>query len=71
MYSKFLLLLTTLVLATTLWTSCDDEPQTCNDCGDPWWYSDVGSIQIVFGVPNDTLNFLPGLSIHNCNGNRH
>ncbi len=57
MYSKFLLPLTTLILATALWTSCDDE-QTCDCIGDP--PRSVGAIQIVIGSPSDTLHFIPG-----------
>lgn len=61
MYSKFLLLLTTLVLASTLWVSCDDEQDAPRPPGPPHYH--VGSIQIVTGVPNDTLYFAPGDSV--------
>ncbi len=61
MYSKLLLLLTTLVLATTLWTSCDDEQDAPRPPRPPHY--NVGSIQIVTGVPNDTLYFAPGDSV--------
>ena len=58
MYSKFLLLLTTLIAAATLWTSCDDDQDAPRPPRPPHY--DVGSIQIVTGVPNDTLYFAPG-----------
>lgn len=52
MYSKFLLLLAAL-FAATLWFGCEE---SCQDCH---WHPDLHSIQIVTGLQNDTLVFLP------------